>query len=156
MNRCHQGEDDLLERTMFPYDNIVAGIGILVIGFGFHWIGQLASVLNWGLATRLGLQEAGLLPEYRVYEHAIAVADVFVGWVYGIAGLGLILGTTWGFKLATIPGAILIYHGVSAWFWERNRRLAGHGLWSNAFRMAWCGVNVAAGTLAIFVAWKAL
>ena len=32
---------------LFPYDNIVIGILILIVGFGFHWIGQLISVLNW-------------------------------------------------------------------------------------------------------------
>jgi hypothetical protein len=111
---------------MFPYENIVAGVAILIVGFVFHFLGQLVSVINWDRATRLGLQEKHMLPEYRVYEHAIAVADVMLGWVYGIAGVGLILGATWGYKLAAIPGAILVYHGISAWFWERNRRTAGH------------------------------
>ncbi len=141
---------------MFAHDNIVAGVGVLVVGFLVHWVGQLTSVLSWEFATRIGLQEKGLLPEYRVYEHAIAVADVIVGLVYGVAGLGLILGATWGFKLATIPGAILIYHGLSAWFWERNRRLAGHGLWSNTLRIGWCGANVVVGALALLVAWNSL
>jgi hypothetical protein len=49
----------------FPYDNVIAGILVLILGFGFHWLGQTLSVVNWNLATRLGLQE-NLLPEYRV------------------------------------------------------------------------------------------
>ena len=106
---------------LFPYSNIVAGVLVLVVGFAFHWIGQLISILNWDLATRIGLQEKGILPEYKVYEHGIAVADVAIGWVYGIAGLGLVLGTQWGFKLAWFPGVVLIYHGISAWFWTGNQ-----------------------------------
>jgi hypothetical protein len=141
---------------MFPYENIVAGVAILIVGFVFHFLGQLVSVINWDRATRLGLQEKHMLPEYRVYEHAIAVADVMLGWVYGIAGVGLILGATWGYKLAAIPGAILVYHGISAWFWERNRRTAGHPLFTERFRVVWCGANVAAGLLALLVAWNAV
>ena len=88
----------------FPYANIVAGVLVLVVGFGFHWIGQLLSLLNWDLATRIGIQEEGLLPEYRVYEHAIAVADVVMGWIYGFAGIGLVLGTAG-------PMAQILEHG---------------------------------------------
>ena len=35
----------------FPYDNIVVGILILIVVFGFHWIGQLISIINWELAS---------------------------------------------------------------------------------------------------------
>jgi hypothetical protein len=41
--------------ALFPYANFVAGVLILVVGFCFHWLGQLVSVLNWNLATRIGL-----------------------------------------------------------------------------------------------------
>ena len=111
---------------VFPYANIVAGVLVLIIGFGFHWIGQLISVVNWDFAMRVGLQEKGMPPEYRVYEQGIAGADVAIGWIYGIAGAGLILGTPWGFKLAWMPGAILIYHGISFWFWTGNQIKNGH------------------------------
>ena len=67
---------------LFPYANIVAGILIFIVGFCFHWLGQLVSVLNWDLATRLGLQEKELPSEYKVYEHALAVADTAMGWLY--------------------------------------------------------------------------
>jgi hypothetical protein len=60
--------------SLFPYANIVAVILIFIVGFCGHWHGQLVSVLNWEYATKLGLQEKKLLPECRVYEHAIAVA----------------------------------------------------------------------------------
>lgn len=141
---------------MFPYGNILAGIGILIVGFVFHWGGQLVSVLNWNFATKLGLQEEGMLPEYKVYEHAIAKADVIVAWLYGVAGVGLLLGTSWGFKLAFVPGAILVYHGLNAWFCEGNRREAGHGLWSDTMRIGWCLANLVTGVFAILVAWTAL
>jgi hypothetical protein len=138
---------------IIPCASIVTGVLVLIVGFGFHWLGQLISVLNWERATRIGLQEKTLLPEYKVYEHAIAVADATIGWVYGIAGLGLILNAEWGFRLAWAPGSILIYHGVSAWVWEGNRRAAGHRTWSNAMRIGWCSANVLTGAMAILVAW---
>ena len=139
---------------LFPYANIVAGALVLVVGFAFHWIGQLISVINWDLATTLGLQEKGLLPEYKVYEHGIAVADVAIGWIYGIAGVGLILGTQWGFKLAWFPGVVLIYHGISFWFWSRNQKRAGHQLMTDPARIGWALANIVTGVLAVSMAWN--
>ncbi len=81
---------------VFPYANFVTGILIFVVGFIFHWLGQLTCIINWEFATKQGLQEKGLPKEYRVYEHAIAVADSLVGWIYGIAAIGLFLGASWG------------------------------------------------------------
>ena len=138
---------------VFPYANVVAGVLVLVVGFVLHWIGQLVSVFNWDFATRIGLQEKGMTPEFRVYEHAIAVADSAVGWIYGVAGIGLILGTTWGYKLAMIPGSILLYHGISFYFWTGNRRKLGHILESTSLRFGWIVTNVITGFLALIVAW---
>jgi hypothetical protein len=140
---------------VFPYANTVTGVLVLAVGFVFHWIGQLISILNWDLATRIGLQEKGLLPEYKVYEHAIAVADVAIGWIYGMAGVGLILGTAWGFRLAWFPGVILIYHGISFWFWTGNQMRSGHKLASDPLRIGWSLANMITGLLAILVAWSA-
>jgi hypothetical protein len=140
---------------VFPYANIVAGVLVLVVGFTFHWIGQLVSIVNWNLATRIGLQEKGASPEYKVYEHAIAVADVAIGWVYGIAGVGLILGTTWGFKLAWFPGVVLIYHSISFWLWTGNQMRSGHKLTADSVRIGWSLANMITGALAIVVAWSA-
>jgi hypothetical protein len=94
-----------------------------------------------------------LPPPYRVYEHAIAVADVVLGWIYGVAAVGLLLGAEWGYTLAWIPGSILVYHAVSAWTWEANRRKAGQQLWRDSMRIAWCGANIFTGLLALAVAW---
>ena len=140
--------------TILPYSNIVAGILIFIIGFCFHWLGQFISVLNWNLATRLGLQEKELLPEYKVYEHAIAVADSAMAWLYGVAAVGLILDAEWGYKLAWIPGSILLYHAISAWTWEGNRRKTGHRVWSNFMRIGWCTANALTGVLTLLVAWS--
>ncbi len=41
----------------FPYDNIVVGAMVIVVGFVFHWIGQLVCILNWEFATKIGLVE---------------------------------------------------------------------------------------------------
>jgi hypothetical protein len=139
--------------NLFPYANTVGGVLIFIVGFCCHWLGQLVSVLNWDLAKRLGLQEKGLSPEYKVYEHAIAVADTAMAWLYGIAAVGLFLDAEWGYKLTWIPGSILLYHAISAWVWEGNRRAAGHRLWSDSLRIGWCSVNAATGVFAILVAW---
>jgi len=139
--------------NLFPYANIVAGVFLLLIGFGIHCLAQLLSVVNWDLGMRLGLQEKRLLPEYKVYEHAIAVADAAIGWVYGIAAVGLLLDAEWGYKLAWIPGSILVYHSISAWVWENNRRAAGHRYWPESLRITWCGANFIIGLLTLAVAW---
>ncbi|OVE79720.1 hypothetical protein BVY01_01725 [bacterium I07] len=70
---------------IFPYANVVTSISIFIVGFIFHWIGQLVSVINWDFGIKIGLQESRMLKEYRVYEHAIAVADSIIAWVYGFA-----------------------------------------------------------------------
>jgi hypothetical protein len=114
----------------------------------------LISILNWDLATRIGLQEGEAPLDYKVYEHGIAAADVAIGWVYGIAGVGLILGTQWGFRLAWLPGVVLIYHSIGFWFWTRNQRQAGHHLVPSSMRVAWSLANFMAGALAILVAWN--
>ncbi|NIM91663.1 MAG: hypothetical protein GTO17_12030 [Candidatus Aminicenantes bacterium] len=138
---------------IFPYANIIAGVLVLIVGFIFHWVGQLICLINWELATKIGFAEKGMIPEYRVYEEAIAVADVLIGWIYGIAGIGLILGTTWGFKLAWFPGVILVYHSLSVWFWTNNQRKAGHRLMSDSARIIWSLANFITGILAILIAW---
>lgn len=138
---------------LFPYANIVTGVLLFIVGFCFHWLGQLISVLNWDLATRLGLQEKGLSPEYKVYEQAIAVADSAMAWICGVAAIGLLLNAEWGYRLAWIPATLLLYHAISAWAWEGNRRKAGRQLWSNTMRIGWCSVNAFTGALALLLAW---
>lgn len=137
----------------YAYANLLAAVLILIIGFGFHFCGQLFSVLNWTTAQRLGLQETDLPRGYYPYEHGTAIADALVGWVYGLAALGLFLGADWGYWLAAFPGAILLYHGLSAWFWEADRRAQGTGLFSDRLRVIWCSANVATGALALAVSW---
>ncbi len=139
----------------FPYDNIVVGAMVIVVGFVFHWLGQLTYLLNREFATKTGLVEKEILPEYEVYERAIAKADVAMGWIYGIAGVGLILGTQWGYKLAWFPGVVFIYHSLSFWFWTENRRKAGHKLMSDAGRIEWFVANFITGVLAIAIACQA-
>ena len=140
---------------IFPYDNIIVGILIFFIGFVFHWIGQLISVVNWDFATKIGLQESILPKEYRVYERAIAVADSLIGWLYGFAAVGLFLNLPWGYKLSWFPGVIFIYHSFSFWFWTMNRNRDGNKLESNTMRVGWTIANFITGILAILLAWNA-
>jgi len=140
---------------LFPYDNIVVALLILIVGFCFHWVGQLISVLNWDFATKIGLQESKLLKEYKVYEHAIAVSDVFFGWIYGVASIGLFLNASWGYKLAWFPGIVLSYHSLNFWFWTRNRRKDGNKLIADFVRIGWFTANFLTGLLSIILAWSA-
>jgi hypothetical protein len=140
---------------IFPYANIVTGILIIIVGFLFHWIGQLISIVNWEFATKMGLQEKRMPDEFKVYEHAIAAADVAIGWIYGLAGIGLIMNTPWSYQLIWIPGAILIYHGISAWFWFGNQKKIGYQLSTGSFRIIWTSVNLITGILAVTIAWHA-
>jgi hypothetical protein len=137
---------------LFPYANILTGVLVLIVGFLLHWIGQLVSVLNWDFAMKIGLQEKEAPPEYKVYEHGIAMADAALGWIYGIAGIGLILGTSWGFKLTWFPGVVFIYHGLSYWFWTANHKRAGYQI--QPYRIVWFLVNLITGVLAVLVAWN--
>jgi len=138
---------------IFPYANILVGILIFIVGFILHWIGQLISVINWNYATNIGLQEKTMLPEFKVYEHAIAVADVMIGWIYGIAAIGLILNISWAYKLAWIPGIILIYHSISYWFWKENQNKTGQKITANSFRIMWFLLNFITGILCILIIW---
>ena len=140
---------------IFPYANIVTGILIFIVGFIFHWIGQLISVINWEFALKIGLQEKGLTKDYKVYEHAIAVSDSLIGWIYGVAAVGLFLGSSWGYKLAWFPGAILLYHSLNFWFWTINQRKDGNKLHPDLIRIGWFLANFGTGILTIIVAWSA-
>ena len=141
---------------VFPYANIVAGILVLIIGFGLHWIGQLIAVLNRDLAVRLGIWEKQVIPEYEHFELGIAMADVLLGWIYGIAAIGLILEIDWIAKLAWFPAVVMIYHGLSAWFWTANQKKAGRKLLltENPLRIIWCLSNFISGVLIILNIWN--
>ena len=50
---------------IFPYANIIAGVLVLVVGFLFHWVGQLICLLNWEFATKIGVAEKGMIQGCR-------------------------------------------------------------------------------------------
>ena len=137
---------------LFPFANVVVGILIFIVGFILHWLGQLVSVINWDLAIKIGIQEKKMLPEYKVYEHAIAVADVLIGWVYGIVAVGLILNVSWAYTFAWIPGVVLVYHSLFFWVMIGNQNKSGHPTTGNAFRITWFLMNFVTGILTILIA----
>ena len=98
------------------------------------------------------MQEKDNLPEYEVYELAIAMADVALGWIYGIASIGLILNLPWAYNLIWFPGVVFIYHSISYWFWKGNQNKSGHPTTSNAFRITWFLLNFVTGILTILIA----
>ena len=138
---------------LFPYANIVVGILIFIIGFMFHWVGQIISLVNWDFAARIGIAEKNMIPEFKVYERGIAAADAMIGWIYGIAAVGLILNVQWAYRLVWFPGVILVYHGLSFWFWVGNQNRAGYPINSKRLRIGWSLTNLITGTLAILIAW---
>lgn len=142
-----------MQTQVFPYANIIVGVLVFIVGFVLHWITQSISLINWEFATKIGLQEKKLLPEYKVYEHATAVADVMIGWIYGIAAVGLILNASWGYILAWFPGIIFIYHSLYFWFYIGNQNKSGHPTISSTFRTVWFLVNFITGVLVVWVAW---
>ncbi len=138
---------------LFPYANVLAGSLILIMGFLFQWTGQLISFLDWDLAMRLGIQKKEAPPEYKVYEYGTAMADVAIGWIYGIVGVGIILGASWSFKLAWFPGVILIYHSICYLFWTRNQRHdAGYQI--EPYRVVWFLANYITGIYVVLIAWN--
>lgn len=139
---------------LFPYENIIIGTLVLIIGFLFHWIGQLISVINWDFAVKIGLQEQ-MPKEYKVYEQATAVADSIIGWIYGVTAIGLFFKTPWSYTLLWVPGVVLVYHSLNYWFWTGNRRKDGNVLVSRAMRIGWPLANGLTGIGAIVLAWSA-
>ncbi|HWQ65818.1 MAG TPA: hypothetical protein VN372_02990 [Methanospirillum sp.] len=141
--------------STFQFISSITGVLILIVGFTFHWVGQIISLVNRGLAIRFGIWEKDNLPEYEVYEDAMAYADAILGWIYGVAGVGLVLGAPWGFTLACIPGVVLLYHSLCFWFWTRNQMRAGHqtAFTRNPARIVWFLANCITGVLALSVAW---
>jgi hypothetical protein len=138
---------------LFAYAHIVAGFLVLVIGFLFHFIGQLISLIDWKMAVRLKIAEKEMLPEYKDYEQGMAMADVLIGWTYFFIGVGLIFGTSWSFKLAWIPGVIFTYHSLSFWFWSGKQEQKGHKYRSTLGKTGWFLANFLSGILILLVAW---
>ena len=147
-------DGNIMESQIFPYANIIVGVLVLIVGFGLHFIGQLISLVNRDLAVKMTIWEKEMIPEFEVYEKAIAAADVMIGWIYGIAAVGLILNVEWAYKLVWIPGIVLVYHGLSSWFWAGNQNKLGRSLHTNRFRITWSTANLITGILAIFIAWN--
>jgi hypothetical protein len=142
-----------MKEQLFPYANIVVGALVFIVGFLFHWLGQLISLINWEFAEKIGLQEKKALPEFKVYEHGIACADTILGWIYGVAAVGVFLNLTWAYKLLWFPGVVMIYHALSFWFYIGNQNKMGHPTTSNTIRVTWFLANMITGILAVSVAW---
>jgi hypothetical protein len=138
---------------LFPYANILLGILVLLLGFVFHWVGQLISVFSWDYATKIGIQEKNLLPEFKVYERAIAMADVSIGWVYGIIAIGLFINAPWVYPFVWIPGVVFLYHSIFYWFMIGNQNKLGNSTTTNNFRIGWFLFNFLTGILCILIAW---
>ena len=141
----------MAQTQIFPFANVVVGLLVLLLGFFLHWLGQLISLVNWDFAVKLRIAEKQTLPEYKVYELGIASADVLLGWIYGIAAVGLILDLSWAYELIWIPAVVFVYHGLSYWFYIGNQNKLGKPTTTFRFRIGWTLFNVGVGLLAILV-----
>jgi len=143
-----------MTEQIFPYANIVVGVLVLIVGGLLHWLGQLVAWLNWDLATKIGVAEKKIIPEYRDYERGIAAADSLLGWIYVIAAIGVTMNISWAYKLLWFPGVVMIYHALSFWFWTNNQTKAGRAVNSLTFRIIWVSANALTGGLALLLAWR--
>ena len=137
---------------IFPFSNIIVGILIFIVGFIFHWVGQIVSIINWDFSIKIGIHEKDMPPEYKVYEYAMAVADVIIGWIYCFASIGITYNFSWGSTLAWFPGVLLTYHSIGYWFWIGNQNKVGKSTTSNRFRILWFLLNFITGILCILAA----
>ncbi|NVM17564.1 MAG: hypothetical protein HWN80_07595 [Candidatus Lokiarchaeota archaeon] len=137
---------------IFPFSNIVVGTLIFIVGFIFHWVGQLVSIVNWEFSVKIGIHEKNMVPEYKVYEYAMAIADVSIGWIYALASIGLTFNFFWGNTLAWFPGVLLLYHSIAYWVWIGKQNKAGNSTTSNKFRIVWFLLNFSTGILCILAA----
>ena len=135
--------------------NLLTATLILIVAFGFHWVGQSFSLLDWATAAKIGLQEEKLPADMKIYEYGIAVGDACLGWTYGIAAVGIFLHRPWGFRMAWFPGAILLYHTICFMAWTRGRMDAGYyfAIDHPGARYSWFIANLVTAILSIYTAW---
>jgi len=139
---------------LFPYSNILAGVLVLIVGFGIHWLNQLSLFLNWELMPRHGFG-INLADSPEGYDRLIAISDMVIGWLYGIIGIGLFMGTEWGLTLAWLPGIILTLEGISYWIVTGKKHPRGKK-YPYFTRIEWSALNLITGLYIIAVAWNAL
>ena len=139
---------------LFPYSNILAGGLVLIVGFGIHWLNQLSLFLNWELMPRHGFG-INLADSPKGYDRFIAISDITLGWMYGIIGIGLFMGTDWGYLLSWIPGVILTLEGISYWIVTSGKHVHEKS-YSYFTRIEWSALNLVSGLFIIAVAWNAL
>lgn len=139
---------------LFPYSNILAGALVLIVGFGIHWLSQVSLFINWELMPRHGFG-LNISANTKGYDRFIAISDITIGWMYGIIGVGLFLGTDWGYVLAWIPGVILSLEGISYWVMT-SKKHAPERKFSYFTRIEWSALNLVTGLFIILVAWNAL
>ena len=139
---------------LFPYSNVLAGTLVLIVGFGIHWLSQVSLFLNWELMPRHGFG-INIASNPKGYDRFIAISDVTIGWMYGIIGVGLFLGTGWGYLLAWIPGVILTLEGIGYWITTSKKH---NPIVKDTYftRIEWSALNLVTGLFVILIAWNAL
>ena len=141
-------------QSLFPFAHIIAGIIILIVGFGFHFLGQLMGFLYWEPELKHSFI-INMPIKAKGYAHIVAISDVAIGWSYAIIGMGMYIGKSWSYTLAWIPGIILFLEGISFWTWRNQNNRPAQDL-SLTERIEWSGLNIVSGLFILLVAWSAL
>ena len=91
---------------------LIAG-GILFLSMWVVYLGQVVSVINLPLAQRLGLQEQPdtVDPVYASDAAGTARWDLLSMWTLPLAGLLMLLDSSWWPHLALIGGAVYVDTG---------------------------------------------
>ena len=139
---------------LFPYSNILGGVLVLIVGFGIHWLNRVALYLHWEFMPRHGF---GIIfgDSQNNYNRWITISDMTIGWLYGVIGVGLILGMDWGYDLAWIPGVILTLEGISYWI-NNGKKKSDPAQYTYFTPSEWKVLNLLTGLFVIIIAWNAL
>ncbi len=103
---------------------IVAILGLLLIGL--LMVAQFVALIRphgaWTIENIYGGGPESTDPKaYFAFNQGLAWADV-VFWapLQGIGGVGMLLGTRWGFLLALVGSVPFIYTAIPLFIWDRD------------------------------------
>lgn len=91
--------------------NIIWGAVLIIFTLILCWLGQITVVLTPNLATRLGLvePEADVDPVFSADGRGEALWDSLILWTLPVAGILLILNSSWWAYFGLVGGGMYLY-----------------------------------------------
>lgn len=132
---------------LFPGSDTLAGSLMLLLAL--RWIARVCSLVGYHLSAALGIPRGTRSSRRRPVTREDEAIQITVGWIYAIAGSGLILGAAWAPVPACIAGFLLILQGARSW------PFLGKSFISLA-TVLWSLFNLATGLLVLVIASSAL